>query len=448
MYGSSEMCEIIPGLLLGSVRDAGKMFLKGADVLVPLSFLDGAIWQTGFRGEILYYPIADREVLPDDVLHALVDRILSLLEEGRKVGLFSGEGYGRTGYVAACVLARKGIKDPVGYLRRNYSEKAVLTEKQTNEFLAYARGLRAAQISSEGLWEHFFEYEPYMGSEPYIYLSFSEWDHDIAAETVRILNETGFRVSYDRSVLKGRLWCRTRSDRIEDSSLFLTINTPCERTSHIRDAEYHFAELLEKPIVIMETDRREWKYYGEDSEGFGSDPSEPDFAEKCLKAIERRGIVPDMRTENEDSDTGKRPIRRRIRERDRKWDLGITYHEHYGDGDRLFKNPRNCNLRTRETYDSFKNKLDEPSDEELYRAIGWKCIRFDLFTRSRGIDYYGNDADKEFMRRLCTLGGKPVPEIKAEYEKEKKRIEDFWRTYPYKDEFEYISSGPDDDDDE
>ena len=60
MNGISEMCEIIPGLLLGGVRDAGEMARKGADVLVPLAFLDSGIWQTGFRGEILYYPIPDR----------------------------------------------------------------------------------------------------------------------------------------------------------------------------------------------------------------------------------------------------------------------------------------------------------------------------------------------------------------------------------------------------
>ena len=443
MNGISEMCEIIPGLLLGGVRDAGQMARKGADVLVPLAFLDSGIWQTGFRGEILYYPIPDRGVLPDDVLRSLVDRIVACLDGGKKVGLFCGAGHGRTGYVAACVLARKGIKDPIGYLRRYYSEQAVETDKQTNEVLAYARSLRAEQISAEGLGENFFEYRPYYGSEPYIYLSFSEWDHDIAAETVRILNEAGFRVYYDREVLEGRLWSRSRSDRIEDSSLFFTISTPCERTSHIRLAEYHFAEMMEKPIVFLETDRKEWKYYEEDSEGIGSDPSEPDFIDKCRKVFEGKGLVPHKPQEN----TGKQPIKR-IREKDRRWDLGITYHEHYGDEDRWFKNPRDCNLRTREAFDSHHNKIDEPSDEELYRAIGWKRIRFDLFPRSRSLDYFTSDEDKAFRRRLCMLGGKPVPEIKAEYEKEQKKIDDFWRTYPYMDEFEYVSSRLNGDDEE
>ena len=130
--------------------------------------------------------------------------------------------------------------------------------------------------------------------------------------------------------------------------------------------------------------------------------------------------------------------------RDRRWDLGLVYHEHYGDGERQFKNDRRCNLRTRETFDSFKNRIEEPSDEELYRAIGWKCVDYGLFRRSSGKDYYMTGEDREFARRLCTLGGKPVPEIKAEYDREKKQIEDFWRDYPYMDEFEYVDSGFDD----
>ena len=137
----SEMTEIIPGLLIGSVRDVEEMLLNGVDILVPLAFLNGSIWSTGFRGEIFYYPIDDMGVLPDDVLRALVDKICSRLDEGKRVGVFCSGGHGRTGYVAACVLARRGIKDPIGYLRKNYSANAIETEKQANEVFAYVRSL-------------------------------------------------------------------------------------------------------------------------------------------------------------------------------------------------------------------------------------------------------------------------------------------------------------------
>ena len=95
----TEMTEIIPGLLVGSIDDVELMLHEGVDVLVPLAFLNGSIWSTGFRGEILYYPINDMGVLPEDVLRILVDRICSRMVEGKKVGVFCGAGHGRTGYV-------------------------------------------------------------------------------------------------------------------------------------------------------------------------------------------------------------------------------------------------------------------------------------------------------------------------------------------------------------
>ena len=80
-------------------------------------------------------------MLPDDVLRVLVDRICSRLDEGKRVGVFCSGGHGRTGYVAACVLARQGIKDPIGYLRTKYSSKAIESEKQIDAVFTYMRSL-------------------------------------------------------------------------------------------------------------------------------------------------------------------------------------------------------------------------------------------------------------------------------------------------------------------
>ena len=137
----SECCEIMPGLMLGSVNDVEEMVLQGADVLVPLAFMDAGVWDTLFRGEVLYYPIRDWGVLPDDVLHELVDKICVRLDARKKVGLFCAGGHGRTGYVAACVLAKRGVKDPIGCLHREYSPKAVETQEQTEKIIAYSRNL-------------------------------------------------------------------------------------------------------------------------------------------------------------------------------------------------------------------------------------------------------------------------------------------------------------------
>ena len=143
MNSFSECKEIIPGLILGSVSDVEQMVEMGADVLVPLAYLDSDVWNTDFRGEILYCPIKDRGVLPFDVLRLLVNRILVRLDNEKKVALFCAGGHGRTGYVAGCVLANKGIKDPIGFLRKEYSPHAVETDAQAEEILTYMEMLKA-----------------------------------------------------------------------------------------------------------------------------------------------------------------------------------------------------------------------------------------------------------------------------------------------------------------
>ncbi len=122
--------EIRPGLILGGIGDLDAILGMKPDSLVPLDRLPGRVWQTGFRGEILYCPIPDREVLPDDVLEALVSAILARIRGGKRVALFCTGGHGRTGYVAACALFLLGVTEPMPFLWRNYSASAVETDMQ------------------------------------------------------------------------------------------------------------------------------------------------------------------------------------------------------------------------------------------------------------------------------------------------------------------------------
>jgi hypothetical protein len=101
-----------------------------ADTLVPLHDLGADIWKTGFRGEILYCPIKDYGVLPDDVLDDLVSKIIYRLNCGQKAGLFCQGGHGRTGYVASIVLGKLGYEDPIQFLRSNYCRNAVESDIQ------------------------------------------------------------------------------------------------------------------------------------------------------------------------------------------------------------------------------------------------------------------------------------------------------------------------------
>lgn len=86
--------------------------------LVSLNALSGNIWETGFRGEILYYPIEDYYCLPNDVLDMVVGDIIYRIEKGIDVLVFCLGGHGRTGYIAAAVLGVLGDTDPVGTVRK------------------------------------------------------------------------------------------------------------------------------------------------------------------------------------------------------------------------------------------------------------------------------------------------------------------------------------------
>ncbi len=154
MHG--DVCEIIPGFFIGSAADAEEMVRRGVDVIVQLAWEDESIREAGFRGLLHFAYIEDGGIITDSELYRLVEEICGQLNRGRKVGMYCAGGHGRTGYVAACVLAEKGIRDPIGYLRSHYSPKAVETEVQAAAVFRYVKmtreleGLIADEIGTDG----------------------------------------------------------------------------------------------------------------------------------------------------------------------------------------------------------------------------------------------------------------------------------------------------------
>lgn len=124
--------EVIHNLFCGSAGEALEMASDPirVDTLIPLNDLDPSIWNTGFRGEILYYPINDYGILPDDVLEDLLTKTIERLNSGKRVGLFCLGGHGRTGYVAAILLGKLGCRDPIQFLRAHYCRNAVESSAQ------------------------------------------------------------------------------------------------------------------------------------------------------------------------------------------------------------------------------------------------------------------------------------------------------------------------------
>ena len=129
--------EIIPNLYLCKERQVKDLVKeKKIDVLVPLAELDGEIWNTGFCGEVLYYPIEDYGVLPQSILKRCVTDIISRLK-AKKVAIFCLGGHGRTGYVAACVLGKLGYDDPIRTVRNKYCKSAIECNEQVESIATF-----------------------------------------------------------------------------------------------------------------------------------------------------------------------------------------------------------------------------------------------------------------------------------------------------------------------
>lgn len=124
--------EVYPNLYLGSLAESSQM-AEFCDILVPLAECYGSIWDKGFRGEIWYYPIRDYSVLPSDVADQAVTKIVSALENKKKVGIFCLGGHGRTGYLACLVLGALNYADPIRYIRENYCKLAVESNSQIKQ---------------------------------------------------------------------------------------------------------------------------------------------------------------------------------------------------------------------------------------------------------------------------------------------------------------------------
>ena len=283
---------------------------------------------------------------------------------------------------------------------------------------------------------------PYTGEEPYIYLSYSPGDLIEGFRFVEFLNKLGFHVWYDEFIADGRIWTAERSDAIERCFLVMDFDNGEKKVSEVRFLARTFAEVLEIPVVdfVMPTDVEERKA----------------LSETCPALLEEAGLTPGMTWPGGEQ------------QREPKWDLVLEYYQHYAE--KYYRKPWDknwlwVNFRTREVFDSKNRRVkgkvkqrlvrdryvdrdDEPiflTDEELYRALGWKWKSYDAVRKSAAPGYIGTPKDWEFIRRLSELRGQAVPEIEKEYRAAGERLDRDRRDYPYMDEFEYLNTGGEED---
>ena len=85
---TTHATEVYPGLIVGGLWMLEDILNMQPDVLVPLDRLLGWVWDSGFRGEIIYCPITDYSILPDDVLDKITDTIVERIKKGQRVAVF------------------------------------------------------------------------------------------------------------------------------------------------------------------------------------------------------------------------------------------------------------------------------------------------------------------------------------------------------------------------
>ena len=129
--------ELFPGLTAGCIWQLKEILSSKPHTLVVLDTLPPWGWAEGFQGQLLYYPLEPYGALPSATLERLTEEVVSLVQESKRVTLFSREDCGRVSYVAACVLFALGVQEPVAFLKKNYNPAVPESLLQDFEIQAY-----------------------------------------------------------------------------------------------------------------------------------------------------------------------------------------------------------------------------------------------------------------------------------------------------------------------
>lgn len=160
-HNCHKVTEIYPNFFLGGREQITDIIINGKkfDVLVPLDSLDPIIWKymNPYKTEIFFFPCPDYGILNEKCLNYLVKHILKFIKKRKKTALFCLGGHGRTGYIAACVLGKLGIKNPVDVIRNNYCQHTIETYEQMLEVQEYT-GVNLSKYLDKMLEKEFMDY--------------------------------------------------------------------------------------------------------------------------------------------------------------------------------------------------------------------------------------------------------------------------------------------------
>lgn len=286
-------------------------------------------------------------------------------------------------------------------------------------------------IKPEELWEK-RACSSYQGDEPYIFLSFAPFDLWEGLTVLSILNGLGCRVRYDENMLTGRPWTGEICDAIRDCSVFFEVSGPEYHFSLTKTLAHEFMRRLDKKDIIVRLHERIPEEQSGNPTLIYSSLADPSLPERCREGLEDTGY---FSAGPEDPSP-------------EKYDLMLDYYKSGKDWERAFGGllPQSLNLRTHESHGYLGHY--PRSDEDVYTAVRYgNKERFYLSRRSDAEDYKPDKSDKLFTEQIRSLNGNDPEELERKYRTYSdipKPWGPFPAGYPYKDEFEYLSSDDED----
>jgi len=114
----------------GAGRDLMPDDMKNFDVIIPLAGASSWIWDGGFSGLVLAYPMEDGGGIKGP-WKKFLNIVIGLLDEGKRVLVYCLGGHGRTGtFLASLIALLEQPEDPIDEIRKRYCKEAVETEEQ------------------------------------------------------------------------------------------------------------------------------------------------------------------------------------------------------------------------------------------------------------------------------------------------------------------------------
>ena len=270
-----------------------------------------------------------------------------------------------------------------------------------------------------------------MSDNRYIFLSCSEYEPKERMAVSWVLQELGCDICCDKKPgEKIRPWRSEVLDMIEGCSLFFAVCHEGRPDTVPQKLASEFAWELNKPRVTVYLYDQIPPYEPDNPGFFDSSLKDPDFSEKCRLGLEAKGFFSEKPA----------PMP------EKHYDLGMTYYRDRSDRLSMTRvTKRDCNTRTHEAwgFPSYRPL----TDEEVYCAVRWTNERYYLITRSDEPDYRPTREDLQFAAVIRRLKGDAPAELEKRYVREPdipKPGRPFPAGYPYKDEFEYLSSDDDD----